>query len=65
MPRKIRELIRELEQAGFIDWGGKGSHRNFMHPKVKKSVIISGQTGDDAQFYSLVGYTLRTLPRLL
>ncbi|MCC8998567.1 MAG: type II toxin-antitoxin system HicA family toxin [Candidatus Contendobacter sp.] len=51
MPRKIRELIRELEQAGFINWGGKGSHRNFMHPKVKKPVVISGQTGDDAQSY--------------
>ena len=47
MPRKIRELIRELLQAGFINRGGKGSHRNFTHPKV----VISGQTGDDAQRY--------------
>lgn len=51
MPRKIRELIRALEQAGFINRGGKGSHRNFVHPKVNKPVIVSGQTGDDTQRY--------------
>ncbi len=51
MPRKIRELIKALERAGFINRGGKGSHRNFVHPKVVKPVAISGQTGDDAQSY--------------
>ncbi len=51
MPRKIRELIKALEQAGFINRGGKGSHRNFVHPKVVKPVAISGQTCDDAQSY--------------
>ena len=29
MPRKVRELIRDLERAGFNDRGGKGSHRNY------------------------------------
>jgi predicted RNA binding protein YcfA (HicA-like mRNA interferase family) len=33
MPRKIRELIKELEDAGFVNRGGKGSHRNFLHEK--------------------------------
>ncbi|MFO1430194.1 MAG: type II toxin-antitoxin system HicA family toxin [Candidatus Competibacteraceae bacterium] len=51
MPRKIRDLIRELEQAGFVNRGGKGSHRNFIHSKVTKPVVISGQLGDDAQHY--------------
>ncbi len=51
MPRKIRDLIRELEQEGFINRGGKGSHRNFVHPKVIKPVVISGQLGDDAHYY--------------
>ena len=32
MPRKLRELIGELERAGFVDRGGKGSHRNYAHP---------------------------------
>jgi predicted RNA binding protein YcfA (HicA-like mRNA interferase family) len=51
MPRKIRELIRDLERAGFTDRGGKGSHRNFVHPNVSKPVGISGNSGDDAKHY--------------
>ena len=51
MPRKIRDLIRDLERAGFTNRGGKGSHRNFSHPKVKRTVVIAGKEGDDAQQY--------------
>ena len=51
MPRKVRELIADLRQAGFVDRGGKGSHRNFVHPKVRKPVTISGKPGDDALHY--------------
>ncbi len=51
MPRKIRELIRDLERTGFINRGGKGSHRNFVHPNVMKPVTISGKLGDDAFSY--------------
>jgi predicted RNA binding protein YcfA (HicA-like mRNA interferase family) len=51
VPRKIRELIRDLEQAGFTNRGGKGSHRNFKHPKVPRSVVIAGKEGDDAKSY--------------
>jgi predicted RNA binding protein YcfA (HicA-like mRNA interferase family) len=50
MPRKVRQLIAELERAGFIDRGGKGSHRNFIHPKGQR-VTISGSPGDDAKHY--------------
>ena len=50
MPRKIRELIRDLENAGFIDRGGKGSHRNFKHPSGIR-ITISGKLGDDAKRY--------------
>jgi predicted RNA binding protein YcfA (HicA-like mRNA interferase family) len=50
MTRKIRELIRDLEEAGFINRGGKGSHRNFMH--ISGAVItLSGHPGDDAKPY--------------
>jgi hypothetical protein len=28
MPPKIHELIKQLKQAGFIERGGRGSHRN-------------------------------------
>ncbi len=50
MPRKIRQLIKELEQAGFINRGGKGNHRNFIHPKGV-AITISGKLGDDAKHY--------------
>ena len=49
MPRKIRELIAELEKAGFINRGGKGSHRNFTHPKSSLPITISGNPGNDAK----------------
>ena len=51
MPRKIRELIKELKKAGFVDRGGKGSHRNFVHPNVSQPITISGKIGDDAKAY--------------
>ncbi len=51
MPRKIRELIADLAAAGFEDRGGRGSHRNFVHPKVAKPVTLSGNAGEDAKKY--------------
>ncbi len=53
MPPKVRDLIAELETAGFVDRGGKGSHRNFVHPKVARPVTISGNPGDDAKHYQV------------
>jgi predicted RNA binding protein YcfA (HicA-like mRNA interferase family) len=50
MPRKIRELIRDLERVGFVDRGGKGSHRNFKHSRGVK-ITVSGNAGDDARAY--------------
>jgi len=50
MPRKIRELLQDLERAGFSDRGGKGSHRNLLHP-CGVGVTISGKPGDDAKPY--------------
>jgi predicted RNA binding protein YcfA (HicA-like mRNA interferase family) len=52
MPRKIRQLIADLETAGFVSVsGGKGSHRKFRHPRFPGSVILSGQDGEDAYHY--------------
>ena len=53
MPPKIRVLVAELQQAGFVDRGGKGSHRNYFHPKVAKPITISGALGDDAKQYQV------------
>jgi predicted RNA binding protein YcfA (HicA-like mRNA interferase family) len=50
MPKKIRELISALESAGFVNRGGKGSHRNYLHPKGI-ALTLSGQAGDDAKPY--------------
>ena len=50
MPRKVRQLIADLEKVGFVNRGGKGSHRNFTHPQGLR-VTISGGAGDDARHY--------------
>ena len=52
MPRTVRQLIADLERAGFrLVPGGKGSHRKYVHPRFPGFVLMSGQTGDDAQHY--------------
>ena len=53
MPPKIRELIADLKTAGFVDRGGKGSHRNFVHPRLLIPITISGAPGDDAKHYQV------------
>ncbi len=50
MPRKLKELERDLLKAGFTWKSGKGSHRKYIHPSGVK-VTISGQAGDDAKRY--------------
>jgi predicted RNA binding protein YcfA (HicA-like mRNA interferase family) len=53
MPPKVRELIAELEGAGFVNRGCKGSHRNYVHPRLSKPITISGKLGDDAKQYQV------------
>jgi predicted RNA binding protein YcfA (HicA-like mRNA interferase family) len=53
MPPKVRELVAALERAGFVHRGGKGSHRNFVHPGVSRPVTISGALGGDAKKYQV------------
>ena len=50
MPPKIPGLIAQLECAGFVDGGGKGSHRNFCIP-TSKTIAVAGDPGDDAKRY--------------
>ena len=50
MPKKIRELLSELKRCGFLDRGGKGSHRNLIHEKGIR-ITLSGKAGDDAKRY--------------
>lgn len=53
MPPKLKELIAALERAGFINRKGKGSHRNFVHPRVSRPITLSGVPGDDAKHYQI------------
>jgi predicted RNA binding protein YcfA (HicA-like mRNA interferase family) len=64
-PPKVRDLVAQLERAGFVNRGGKGSHRNFVHPKLAKPLTISGKLGDDAKQYQIqaVWSALRELQR--
>jgi predicted RNA binding protein YcfA (HicA-like mRNA interferase family) len=53
MPRKIRQLAKDLIDAGFhlIPGGGKGSHRKYVHQRFCGVVTLSGNDGDDAKIY--------------
>lgn len=50
MPKKIRELLSVLKKQGFVDRGGKGSHRNLIHDQGIR-ITISGKLGSDAKRY--------------
>ena len=45
-------------RAGFVDRGGKGSQRNFLHPSGVR-VTLSGRPGDDAKRYQEQEVALR------
>lgn len=53
MPPKIRDLVKDLEKAGFVGRGGKGSHRNYVHSDSSKPITISGKLGADAKHYQI------------
>jgi predicted RNA binding protein YcfA (HicA-like mRNA interferase family) len=52
VPRKVRDLVKDLRDAGFeLVSGGKGSHRKFTHVNYPGAVTVSGKDGDDAKKY--------------
>jgi predicted RNA binding protein YcfA (HicA-like mRNA interferase family) len=52
VPRKIRDLLKDLRKAGFVlVSGGKGSHRKFSANDGQVVTIIPGRDGDDAKPY--------------
>jgi predicted RNA binding protein YcfA (HicA-like mRNA interferase family) len=51
MPRKIRELKARLLRAGFTYRAGKGDHSIWSHPRLTRSLTLSGNDGDDAKPY--------------
>lgn len=53
VPPKIKDLIGDLQKAGFENRGGKGNHRNFVHPNVARPITISGNLNVEAKHYQL------------
>ena len=43
MPRKLRELIKDLEQAGWVRDHFTGRHRVFKHPNVSRHASLAGK----------------------
>ena len=44
---KIRDLIKQLEEDGWVLVGQEGSHRQFEHPTKPGTVTVAGQPGWD------------------
>jgi predicted RNA binding protein YcfA (HicA-like mRNA interferase family) len=51
VPRKIRQLIADLRDAGFTMEPGRGSHRKFFHPSGAFTVLSGHNDGADAKPY--------------
>ena len=47
MPKKVREVIRLIEDDGWYLVATKGSHRQYKHKTKSGRVTISGNTGHD------------------
>ena len=50
MPKRLRELICDLNKAGFVNRGGKGNHQNLTHLKGTK-ITLSGSSSHDEKQY--------------
>lgn len=44
---KIRDIIKLLEQDGWVLVAQKGSHRQFKHPTKPGRVTVAGKPSDD------------------
>ena len=47
MPIQVRELIRLLENKGWILLSVKGSHRQFRHPTLPLVITVPGKEGKE------------------
>ena len=46
MPLTAREIMRKIEAAGWRFLRQKGSHRVFVHDKIRNIVIVPMHKGD-------------------
>lgn len=47
MTKKVRDVLRLLEQDGWFLVATRGSHRQYKHPAKPGRVTIAGQSGHD------------------
>lgn len=47
MPRKVREIIRDVTAEGWRLISQQGSHRQYKHPTKPGRVTIPGHLNDD------------------
>lgn len=47
MIRKVKAMIKLLEEDGWVLKNIKGSHRQFKHPTKPGKVTINGKLSDD------------------
>lgn len=48
VPLKVRQVIKQLEEAGWFHVRTKGDHRVFRYPDGRITVV-SGKLGDDVR----------------
>ncbi len=51
MPRKKRDIRRDLRGLGFRESSGKGDHTVFRHPNLPYNIAVDGRDGADAEHY--------------
>jgi predicted RNA binding protein YcfA (HicA-like mRNA interferase family) len=44
---KVRDVIRLLEQHGWMEIRSRGSHRHFKHPHQKFVITVPGHEGKE------------------
>jgi predicted RNA binding protein YcfA (HicA-like mRNA interferase family) len=49
MPRRKRNIRRDLRNLGYDERQGKGDHVNYTHPLVGRVITVDGADGDDAK----------------
>ena len=47
MPLKVREVIRLLEENGWVKMRSRGSHRQFRHPDRALVITVPGNKGSE------------------
>jgi predicted RNA binding protein YcfA (HicA-like mRNA interferase family) len=47
MPTTVRDIIRQIEDDGWVIVATRGSHRQFKHPVKPGRVTVAGKPSDD------------------